>query len=160
MQRNITDARDLAQKMREAVRDGLDPSALLTARDPNKMTFRVYAEELIEAKRRVFKSEKWGKQWAATLKRYVYPGIGHKRASDVTPVIARARIWHFMARCRRWRGLTGLRSRVSESWWPASEASLYGAQAMAYVFRGTNCECGSRCRPRFLRDPSSGAIPK
>jgi len=53
MQRNITDARDLAQKMREAVRDGLDPSALLTARDPNKMTFRVYAEELIEANRDV-----------------------------------------------------------------------------------------------------------
>ncbi len=84
VQRSLKDVRVLAQKMREAVRDGLDPAALLSARDPDKMTFRVYAEELIAAKRKAFKSEKWGKQWSATLKRYVYPGIGHKRAHDVT----------------------------------------------------------------------------
>ena len=66
----------MAQKMREAVRDGLDPSSLLNARDPDKMTFRIYAEELIEAKRKEFRSVKWGKQWSATLAQYVYPGIG------------------------------------------------------------------------------------
>lgn len=84
VERTIADARTLAQKMREAVRDGLDPSALLNARDPDKMTFRIYAEELIEAKRKEFRSVKWGKQWSATLAQYVYPGIGDKRANDVT----------------------------------------------------------------------------
>lgn len=64
IERPIADARALAQKMREAIRDGLDPSALLNARDPDKMTFRIYAEELIEAKRKEFRSAKWGKQWA------------------------------------------------------------------------------------------------
>ncbi|MEQ1781064.1 MAG: integrase arm-type DNA-binding domain-containing protein [Hyphomonadaceae bacterium] len=84
VERGITDARALAQKMREAIRDGLEPSVLLAARDPDKMTFRIYAEELIEAKRKEFRSEKWGKQWSATLAEYVYPGIGEKRANDVT----------------------------------------------------------------------------
>lgn len=84
VQRPIADARALAQKMREAIRDGLDPAALLTARDPDKMTFQIYAEELIEAKRKEFRSEKWGKQWSATLAQYVYPVIGHKRANDIT----------------------------------------------------------------------------
>lgn len=83
IERPIADARALAQKMREAVRDGLDPSAMLSARDPDKMTFRIYAEELIEAKRKEFRSAKWGKQWATTLKQYVYPGIGDKRAKDI-----------------------------------------------------------------------------
>lgn len=84
IQRPIADARTLAQKMREAIRDGRDPASLLNARDPRKMTFRAYAEELIAEKRKEFRSEKWGKQWTATLTRYVYPGIGDKRASDVT----------------------------------------------------------------------------
>ena len=83
IERPIADARALAQKMRVAIRDGLDPSALLNARDPDKMTFRIYAEELIEAKRKEIRSAKWGKQWAATLKQYVYPGIGDKRANDI-----------------------------------------------------------------------------
>lgn len=84
VERNITDARALAQKMREAIRDGLDPAAVLKARDPNKMTFRLYAEELIAKKREQFRSEKWGKQWSSTLAQYVYPGIGHKRVNDIT----------------------------------------------------------------------------
>lgn len=81
--RSITDARDLAQKMREAVRDGLDPAALLNARDPDKMTFRAYAEELMAAKRKEFSSQKWGKQWSATLGQYVYPGIGDMRVREI-----------------------------------------------------------------------------
>lgn len=83
VERTITDARALAQKMREAVRDGIDPATLLAARDPERMTFRIYAEELIEAKRKDFRSAKWGKQWTATLERYVYPGIGDKRVKDI-----------------------------------------------------------------------------
>lgn len=79
VERSIIEARALAQKMREALRDGVDPATILAARDPAKMTFRVYAEELIETKRRTFKSKKWGKQWSATLEQYVYPGIGHNR---------------------------------------------------------------------------------
>lgn len=84
VQRTIGDARAIAQKMREAVRDGLDPGALLNARDPDRMTFRLYAEELIEAKCKEFRSGKWGKQWSATLKQYVYPVIGSKRVKDIT----------------------------------------------------------------------------
>lgn len=84
VERPITEARSVAQKMREAIRDGLDPAAVLNARDPNKMTFRLYAEELIAEKRKQFRSEKWGKQWSSTLAQYVYPGIGHKRVNDIT----------------------------------------------------------------------------
>ncbi|SUS03281.1 Integrase [uncultured Defluviicoccus sp.] len=84
VERTLADARAIAQKMREAVRDGTDPAALLNARDPDKMTFRAYAEELIETKRKEFRSQKWGKQWSSTLEAFVYPGIGNKRANDIT----------------------------------------------------------------------------
>src|SRR5262245_10645256 len=69
VQRSITDARAIAQKMREAVRDGHDPADVLKVRDPRSLTFRAYAEELIATKRKDFKSVKWGKQWTATLEK-------------------------------------------------------------------------------------------
>jgi len=84
VERDITAARALAQPIRKAVRDELDPAELLNKRDPETMTFKGYAEELIEAKRPHFKSEKHCKQWGATLEAYVYGVIGDKLAGDIT----------------------------------------------------------------------------
>jgi integrase len=83
-QRKVGEARALAEKMRRALIDGEDPASLLQRRDPARMTFRAYAEELIASKRRHFKSDKHGAQWPATLERYAYPVIGAKRPSDIT----------------------------------------------------------------------------
>jgi integrase len=91
--REIVEVRAIAQKMRDAVRDGLDPATVLKKRDPGAMTFQLYAEELIAKKKLEFRSEKWGKQWSATLKQYVYPGIGAKRASEITLSDIEAVLW-------------------------------------------------------------------
>lgn len=81
----LGEARDLAEDMRTAVRHGNDPRDLLKPkRDPNAMTFRVYADELIEKKKPHFRSEKHAKQWPATLKTYAYPVIGDKRPAEIT----------------------------------------------------------------------------
>lgn len=84
VERSIVDARVIAQKMREAIRDGLDPANVLKARDPRRKTFRAYAEEFMAKKRKNFRSEKWGKQWSATMTAFVYPLIGDKPASEIT----------------------------------------------------------------------------
>lgn len=83
--RGLAEARTIAEAMRNALKNGNDPASVLAAkRDPNAMTFRKYAEQLIAEKQAHFKSDKHGKQWPATLEAYAYPVIGDKRPADVT----------------------------------------------------------------------------
>jgi len=83
--RGLAEARTIAEAMRNALKNGNDPASVLAAkRDPNAMTFRKYAEQLIAEKQAHFKSGKHGKQWPATLEAYAYPVIGDKRPADVT----------------------------------------------------------------------------
>lgn len=84
VERTISEARELADKMRRALANGDDPASVLTRRDPDSMTFRLYAEELIEAKRPHFRNAKNAAQWPSTLKRYAYPTIGEKRIGAIT----------------------------------------------------------------------------
>ena len=83
--RSLSQARELASKMRTAVADGLDPATLARVkRDAAAMTFKDYAEALIESKRDGWRNVKHAGQWASTLKEYAYATIGDKRPADVT----------------------------------------------------------------------------
>lgn len=84
VERTISEARELADKMRRALLNGADPASILSRRDPESMTFRLYAEELIEARRPHFRNSKHAAQWPSTLKRYAYDLIGDKRIGAVT----------------------------------------------------------------------------
>jgi hypothetical protein len=72
VERSLTDARDLADKMRRALVNGEDPALILTRRDPETMIFRLYAEELVGAKKEHFRNAKHGAQWTSTLTQYIY----------------------------------------------------------------------------------------
>lgn len=84
VERSISEARDLGDRMRRALANGDDPANILSRRDPEKMTFRVYAQELIDAKKPHFKNSKHAAQWPSTLKKYAYPTIGDKRIGAIT----------------------------------------------------------------------------
>lgn len=82
--RTLAEARHIADAMRRAVRDGADPASVLLKKDPTRVTFQTCAEELIEAKRAGWRSDKHALQWTSTLKAYAYPGIGDKAPADVS----------------------------------------------------------------------------
>lgn len=84
VERTIVEARELADKMRRALVNGEDPASIPSRRDPESMTFRLYAEELIEANRPHFRNSKHAAQWPSTLKRYAYDLIGDKRIGAIT----------------------------------------------------------------------------
>ena len=82
--RSLAQARELAGKMRTALKDGKDPAELIYKFDCKAMTFADYAVELIETKRPEWRNEKHAKQWSATLETYAYPSIGRKLPADVS----------------------------------------------------------------------------
>lgn len=86
--RGLGDARELAGQMRAAIVKGQHPATVLEAERPVveevSKTFRVYADEVVEAKKLGFKNAKHKAQWASTLKAYAYPTIGDKRPGEVT----------------------------------------------------------------------------
>jgi integrase len=84
VERSLGEVRELADKMRRALANGEDPAVILTRRDPASMTFRLYAEELIEAKVQYFRNNKHAAQWPSTLKQYAYPIIGDKRVGAIS----------------------------------------------------------------------------
>jgi integrase len=84
VERTMLEARAIADKMRRTLADGGDPAMVLTRRDPETMTFLLYAEELIDAKRPHFRNAKHAAQWPSTLKQYAYPLIGNKRIGAIT----------------------------------------------------------------------------
>lgn len=84
VERTIGDARELAGKMRRALANAEDPATVLSRRGPEAMTFKLYAEELIEAKRPHFRNSKHAAQWPSTLERYAYGLIGDKRVGSIT----------------------------------------------------------------------------
>jgi len=83
VERSLGEARELADKMRRALANGEDPALILTRRDPASMTFRLYAEELVSAKKEHFRNAKHGAQWVSTLERHAYPLIGDKRIGAI-----------------------------------------------------------------------------
>ncbi|HEY0011507.1 MAG TPA: integrase arm-type DNA-binding domain-containing protein [Allosphingosinicella sp.] len=83
--RSLKAAREVAADMRAALASGDDPATILKPKhDPAAMTFRLYAADFIEAKRREFSNGKHAAQWPSTLERYVYAHIGDLKPSEVT----------------------------------------------------------------------------
>lgn len=82
--RSLSNARELAGKMRAAITDGKDPAEQLNRRDTKAMTFADYAVELIETKRPEWRNLKHAEQWTMTLQTYACPSIGGKLPADVS----------------------------------------------------------------------------
>lgn len=83
--RSLSQARELAGRMRTELADGRDPAPLVRVkRDPAAMTFKACAKGLIEAKRSGWRNAKHVKQWGSTLEQYAYPTIGDKLPADVS----------------------------------------------------------------------------
>lgn len=80
--RGITEAREVATLMRNAIANNKDPASIL--HKPDVKTFQQCAEALIESKRPSWRNVKHATQWVNTLAQYAYPTIGDKRPEDIT----------------------------------------------------------------------------
>jgi len=83
--RSLAQAREVAQQMRTAILNGVDPASVLKQGfESATITFKQHAESLIDSKRPSWRNAKHAQQWSNTLEQYAYPRIGNKLASDVT----------------------------------------------------------------------------
>ena len=83
--RSLSQARELATKMRTALADGNNPAELVRMkRDTTAKTFRDHALELIESKRSGWRNVKHAQQWENTLAQYAYPYIGDKLPAEIS----------------------------------------------------------------------------
>jgi integrase len=88
---SLAKARDEARKLREMVRDGLDPLEVKkNNREAKRLekskakTFRECAKVVIENKARELKSAKHIAQWESTLAAYVYPVFGERVMAEIS----------------------------------------------------------------------------
>jgi len=87
---SLSEARELAKKLTQDARKGIDlkaqkksaKSTLLASTAKNK-TFRECAESYIEAHKHDYTNDKHQKQWVSTLKTYAYPIIGNILVADI-----------------------------------------------------------------------------
>jgi integrase len=83
--RSLKQARDLAGKMRTALKEGKNPALLVKVKlDDTAKTFKDYALELIESKRAGWRNAKHAQQWENTLEQFAYPKIGAKLPAEIT----------------------------------------------------------------------------
>ena len=83
--RSLSEARGLAELMRNAILNNRDPAdELKVQEEPKAMTFKECALALIESKRPSWRNAKHADQWSNTLSQYAYPSIGEKTPVDVT----------------------------------------------------------------------------
>jgi integrase len=83
--RDITEARDMADAMRKAIRDGIDPASIVRKLDPgDRMTFKTYAERIDQHRRPTLKPGRHVDKFANSLRDYVYPFIGDKQPGDIS----------------------------------------------------------------------------
>ncbi len=83
--RSLKQARELAAKMRSAVKEGKNPAPLVKEKlDPLAKTFKDYALELIESKRAGWRNAKHAQQWENTLEQFTYSKIGAKLPADIS----------------------------------------------------------------------------
>lgn len=83
--RSLAQARDVAQEMRTAILNGLNPASVIKQEvESAATTFKQHAEALIDSKRPSWRNAKHAQQWTNTLTQYAFPRIGSKQASEVT----------------------------------------------------------------------------
>jgi len=82
---SLAKARERMEDARKLVRQGIDPiKAKQPEVKPETQTFRLVAEQFIEANKAGWKNEKHQAQWTSTLKTYAYPEIGELAVGDIT----------------------------------------------------------------------------
>ena len=85
----LAEARRLAEKHRQTIRQGLDPLEIKReAREAAKPvpvipTFKVAALEVHKQKVASFKSGKHGKNWIQRLEKYVFPSFGNRPINEI-----------------------------------------------------------------------------
>lgn len=84
--RTLSQARALAQELRNALADGRSPDDVLAqeADDESIPTFAQAAERMVDDRAAGWRNTKHAQQWRNTLRDYAYPVIGHKLPADVT----------------------------------------------------------------------------
>ena len=84
-ERGLAEAREIAERMRAAIRNGGDPATILKPRhDPLAITFETYAGEYIKANEGGWRNKKHKAQWPNTMRDFAYSAIGKKRPVDIT----------------------------------------------------------------------------
>jgi integrase len=82
---SLAEARDKAEAMRKAVREGTDPAHVVRPPEGKpRRTFKAVAIETIEALRPGWKNAKHCQQWENTLRDYAYPILGGLPVDAVT----------------------------------------------------------------------------
>lgn len=82
---SLAEARDKADAMRKAVRNGTDPAHVIRPPEGRiRRTFEAVALETIEALRPGWKNAKHCQQWENTLRDYAYPVLGGMPVDSVT----------------------------------------------------------------------------
>src|SRR6476646_6750483 len=81
---SLNDARDEADKIRRAARDGSDLRMQRLDNETRALTFRQAFEAYFCVKSKQLSNAKHLKQWPATMETYVFPRIGSMPVADVT----------------------------------------------------------------------------
>lgn len=80
---SLRDARDMGEKIYAAARTGIDPVAALRSTQEEKSTFKKAAKAYIKKEASEWDNPKHAKQWASTLKKWVYPIMGDKAVEAI-----------------------------------------------------------------------------
>ena len=81
---SLKDARDEADKIRRAARDGLDLRMQRLDEETRALTFRQAFEAYFGVKRKQLSNAKHLKQWPSTMETYVFPRSADMPVADVT----------------------------------------------------------------------------
>ena len=94
---SLQEARDEADRIRRAARDGIDLRKQQRDEEARALTFRQAFDVYFSVKRKQLSNAKHLKQWASTMESYVFPVFGDVPVSDVTTahvLDALTPIWH------------------------------------------------------------------
>ncbi|WP_366512899.1 tyrosine-type recombinase/integrase [Sphingomonas telluris] len=80
---SLREARDTAEAMRRAARQGVDPRSVLKRSNSQGLTFRDYAERLIAHRLPSLKPGRHQDKFGNSLRDYVYPFIGRSRPLEI-----------------------------------------------------------------------------
>ena len=81
---SLKDARDEAEKLKRAARDGIDLRTQRVLQEARALTFRQAFEDCFSVKRQQLSNAKHLMQWPSTMEAYVFPFFGDVPVSDVT----------------------------------------------------------------------------
>ena len=81
---SLNDARDEADRLKRAARDGIDLRTQRVLQEARAVTFRQAFEDYFRVKRQQLSNAKHLMQWLSTMEAYVFPVLGDTPVSEVT----------------------------------------------------------------------------